>query len=350
MTTERRPPPPTMLLVVTGVGHGQKGTARALLDEFRKKRDPRSALVDLDDCLTGSELFAAARGETNITESTLEKIQALAMDRTSGNLQHLVALDPVAGRLVSNALPGKPLALVQCGVTADARWPVEAASMAIVPDQAAAKDFLARGMSSDRIVPLGIPLCPGFALGPSTDGSEAAAQLGMDPARPIIILAAEALAPFDVLRAAKALAQPPGLLQVAVDLAGDWEADEAFKNEESLPDKDIRPFGKTDMAPTWWASADLVVCHPSDHIVSRALALGKPLVTLPPDRPSALRVIRAISDRQVGLAAKRWEDFPATVAKALSLLPKWTRATSRLRGGTAVSRITTALQAFGNGR
>ena len=336
----------TLLLAVTGLGHGQKGTARAVLDELTRKRETRMELCDLDEALTGTDLFSAARAPGPIADSTLEKVR-----RQVGRAPiAAAAFDPMAARLCAQALPDVPLALVQCGLVTATRWPWERADLVLVPDEPASRVFLAQGGDPGRIVPLGLPLCPGFAEGALLEKLEARDRLGLDPERPMVLLSAEDLWTFEVEKAALQMAAPRGVLQVAVDLGADLDAAEALDEQPQAQGQDVHAFGKTDLAPVWWAAADLVVCHPSDHVVSRALALGKPVVTLPPHGPSAKRVVRAIEAREAGLSCAEWGDLGPTLTRALSLQPRWERSTGPYRGGGAVRRMATALQGFLNRR
>ncbi len=336
-----------LLLAVTSIGHGQRGTARTLLDEFARKRDHRAALLDLDLFVSGSKMFQAATIGHIESEQTVERIRNAIRENNQGPWA-LAALDPVAALVCRQALPDVALALVQCGIVSDSRWPAKHADLVLVPDERASREFLDLGAGADCIVPVGIPLCPGFTDGAQTHREDALAAFGLSADRPVVLVVTEGLSAFQAVTAATTLASPPGVLQVTVDLAGDTEAAEAFTGPEQADLDHVRWFGKTDMASRLWTAADLIVCHPSDHVVARALALGKPVVLLPADRPSAVQVVAAVLDRDLGLAVADWDDLGRTVTKALSLLPRLQRAVGPYRSASVAARMVTTLQAFSN--
>jgi processive 1,2-diacylglycerol beta-glucosyltransferase len=149
-----------------------------------------------------------------------------------------------------------------------------------VANEEVAQRLHARGMSNDRIHVTGIPIMPAFANAPTR--ATAAAELGLDPNKPTVLMMSggAGVGGIDVL--AEQLAALPVDMQI-VALAG--------RNEKLLtqlqsiakryPNR-LWPMGFTRTIERVMAAADLAITKPGGLTSSECLAMNLPMIVVSP--------------------------------------------------------------------
>jgi len=136
-----------------------------------------------------------------------------------------------------------------------------------------------RGLTETPRVVTGIPIMPAFATPPTR--AAAAAELGLDPSRPTLLLMSGGLGVgnLDAL-AERLLALPHGFQLIA--LAGRNEALLARLRTLATRDARLLPMGFTSRPEVCMAAADLAISKPGGLTTSECLALGLPMVVIAP--------------------------------------------------------------------
>jgi UDP-N-acetylglucosamine:LPS N-acetylglucosamine transferase len=167
------------------------------------------------------------------------------------------------------------------------------------------------GVPESRVSVTGIALMPGFRHLPSRD--EARRALGLDPARPVILLLGGGLG-LGVEDVARQLASGAGGVQWLV-VAG-RNAAVAQRLQALAHAASIKVCGWTEQMEQLVRAADLVVGKPGGLTLAEALACGRPLLATHCLRGQEGFNVRFLEAHGVG-ALVRGEDLAATVAALL---------------------------------
>lgn len=142
----------------------------------------------------------------------------------------------------------------------------------------------ARGLRADRLHVTGIPVMPAFSQPDCAelDRNACARELGLDPARRVILIVAGGAGVGDL----------PSLVQRILGLTGDFQiVAVAGRNAEAKQKLDalaarqsqrLLALGFTDRMHKLMAASDLVVTKPGGLTVSECLALGRPMLLISP--------------------------------------------------------------------
>ncbi len=141
----------------------------------------------------------------------------------------------------------------------------------------------ARGLAQDRIHITGIPVMPAFAQAALLARDACATQFGLDPARPVLLMASGGTGAGDLpSMVERALGMKGGDFQV-IAVAGRNAA--TLETLQALAQRHpgrLAAIGFTGEMHKLMAAADLVVTKPGGLTVSECLALGKPLLLISP--------------------------------------------------------------------
>ncbi|MEJ1168898.1 MGDG synthase family glycosyltransferase [Variovorax sp. CCNWLW235] len=144
----------------------------------------------------------------------------------------------------------------------------------------------ARGIPADRIHVTGIPVMPAFSEpdAPALARNACAAELGLDPARPVLLMASGGAGVGDL----------PSMVERVLSLGGDSgfqviavagrnaEAHTRLQAVAARHPGRVVPIGFTNEMHKLMAAANLVVTKPGGLTVSECLALGKPMLLISP--------------------------------------------------------------------
>ncbi|MET3439323.1 processive 1,2-diacylglycerol beta-glucosyltransferase [Variovorax paradoxus] len=144
----------------------------------------------------------------------------------------------------------------------------------------------ARGIPAERIHVTGIPVMPAFSEpdAPALARNACAAELGLDPARPVLLMASGGAGVGDL----------PSMVERVLSLGGDSgfqviavagrnaEAHVRLQAVAARHPGRVVAIGFTNEMHKLMAAADLVVTKPGGLTVSECLALGKPMLLISP--------------------------------------------------------------------
>jgi processive 1,2-diacylglycerol beta-glucosyltransferase len=137
------------------------------------------------------------------------------------------------------------------------------------------------GMPTDRITVSGIPIDPVF--GKPVNRTQECAQLGLDPAKPILLLSAGALGVSPTEFILEQLLLLSHLAQILVICGRDEELKRRVEQRvRNLHDRAVRVFGYTDEMHRWMKTADLFIGKPGGLTTAEAVASGLPMCVFNP--------------------------------------------------------------------
>lgn len=141
---------------------------------------------------------------------------------------------------------------------------------------------VARGISANRLLPCGIPIHPKFNTPISRE--EAAAQLGIDPARPTILLMGGSMGYSNSKKLIAQLASVELPLQLlAVCGRNQKQYKQLLAMQPNVPGKcTLHPYGFVDNVEIMMSAADCIVTKPGGLTVSEALAKNLPMILVDP--------------------------------------------------------------------
>jgi hypothetical protein len=199
----------------------------------------------------------------------------------------------------------------------DPEWISQPLDLYLVVDLAMARELADRSIDADSIVPIGPPLCGGFAAGACQLREEMRSQQRLEPETRTILLATEACSADGVVRALDSLERLSGW-QVVVDMAEDLEMRRAVGEAGLDVAPNVKLLGKERSAPELWACADVVAVKSVDKLISRALCFGRPMLLLEPDGPRSRQMARQLERRAIGLGVDRCEQLGQALSDLVS--------------------------------
>jgi processive 1,2-diacylglycerol beta-glucosyltransferase len=165
-------------------------------------------------------------------------------------------------------------------------WLIPGMAGYLAATQEVAFRLRARGIPADRIHVTGIPVMPAFSEPdvPALARNTCAAELGLDPSRPVLLMASGGAGVGDL----------PSMVERVLGLGGDGNFQviavagrnvEAHGKLQALAARHpgrVVAVGFTNEMHKMMAAADLVVTKPGGLTVSECLALGKPMLLISP--------------------------------------------------------------------
>ena len=137
------------------------------------------------------------------------------------------------------------------------------------------------GIPTDRITVSGIPIDPVFCK--PVDRTQECVQLGLDPAKPVLLLSAGALGvgPTEFILEQLLLLSHPA--QILVVCGRDEELRRRVEQRvQNQHDRAVRVFGYTDEMHSWMKTADLFIGKPGGLTTAEAVASGLPMCVFNP--------------------------------------------------------------------
>lgn len=149
-----------------------------------------------------------------------------------------------------------------------------------VANDEVAERLESKGIEADRIAITGIPIMPSFKSAPSR--AIAAAELGLDPAKPTAIMMSGGAGVGGIEVLAEQLAAMPGDLQL-IALAGRNESLLAhLKQIAAEHPQRLWPMGFTSTIERVMAAADFAITKPGGLTSSECLAMNLPMIVVSP--------------------------------------------------------------------
>ena len=302
------------------------------------RTDPHAGLI------TGAIAEALAKGdEQSQPADGLGTAPTGAAQSVMSQADAAVVLDP--GSLVHAREAGTPFcAAVLPGF--DVAWggDLAEADLVIVAHERLVPAVVARGVPTDRVVVAG-PVAPsGFA--PAADRDALRRELGLGGAFPLVLVPAPILDEHGPEVLLVQLSLVTGEVGFLFDVGSDAEAAEHLRR--LVPAHGLRAWMFADGPDSLrrWQAVDLVLCRTRGYEVQRALAVGSPLVLMPPGRSE---VLAAEALESVGAA--RDADVLATLSVTLDgalekdALTSGRRAIAELDVAESAGRIAAAVHA-----
>lgn len=226
-------------------------------------------------------------------------------------------------------------------------WGSRRADLIVVPTQAARQQMLRRGIRADRLRVVGLPVGPAFRPPAPGERAQARADLGLEPDRPTLLLAAGGEGSNALLRQVVALCARPNPWQVIV-VCG---RNQAVRNRilEQRLQTPARILGFVDNMPVLMRATDLVVGKAGPGAIAEALATGIPLILTTYLPGQETPNVDYVLSRGVGLYVPKAERLPAVVRELLAddeaeLRRMARRAAGIVKPGAAADIIDAAMQ------
>lgn len=176
--------------------------------------------------------------------------------------------------------PAPFITVVTDPVTPPVAWFCPDVDLTIVATESARQVALACEVPADRIRVLGLPVRKAFASAWGRPKGEARAQLGLDPARPMVLLTGGGagigkLAPL-ARAIARRLAQETYAAQMAI-IAGRNQILQKQLQAERWPIP-VKVLGFVEDMPNWLAAADLLISKAGPGTLAEATCAGVPVI------------------------------------------------------------------------
>jgi processive 1,2-diacylglycerol beta-glucosyltransferase len=338
-----------ILILHAQAGAGHKRAAEALEKAFRSV-DPCVRVHALDTMVFASKLFQRTYAQTydtmvkkaprfwgilywGLERRGVHKGTAPAriqVDRI--NLLRLVkAVERFrpAALICTHFLPMSPLSLLSrkgelgaplyCVVTdfgAHPFWVFQGVTRYFVASPEGREDLAEWGVPWDAVSVTGIPVDPRFAL--KMPKPEARAALGLDAARPVVLVMGGGNGIGPLYEMAERLLILPAAPQVAVFAGRNQRMLERLRGLEERYPRQLRALGYTDQVDRWLDTADLNVTKAGGLSCSESLAKEVPMVIFRPTPGQEDRNSQAITTAGAALRAHTLEHVAEAVDHILS--------------------------------
>ncbi|MBN8886033.1 MAG: galactosyldiacylglycerol synthase [Rudaea sp.] len=142
----------------------------------------------------------------------------------------------------------------------------------------------ARGLREDRLHVTGIPVMPAFSRpnAEELDRTLCARELGLDPARRVILIVAGGAGVGDLPTLVRRVLTLPGDFQIVAVTGRNAQAKETLDALANEHPQRLLALGFTDKMHKLMAASDLVVTKPGGLTVSECLAIGRPMLLISP--------------------------------------------------------------------
>ena len=215
-----------------------------------------------------------------------------------------------------------PLVAVHTDLDADRAWIKPEVDLYCLVTDDCAREFIQNGAPRDRVVAWGAPLAEGFDK--SRDRKMARAEvcrwLGLDPAKPIILVAGGGEGIGRVEETTRTLLQLDSLAAQIIVLTGRNERLKTRCDLLALDDQDerLRVLGWTDPQnmPKLMQAADLMVSK-LGNMFYEAIATGLPIVAMEPPPGGEREQYRLLSEWNVGRAVRTKDEMVLAVTDLL---------------------------------
>jgi processive 1,2-diacylglycerol beta-glucosyltransferase len=186
----------------------------------------------------------------------------------------------------------------------------------LAADGGIARRMAERGIPPDAIRVTGIPVMPAFGEARSREAS--AAELGLDPARPTVLLMAGSAGVTAISSLVDRMLALDGSLQV-IALAGRRAPllDDLRRRAVGAGGR-LVPIGFTTTIERVMAAADIAVTKPGGLTTSECLAMGLPMIVVSPIRGQEERNAAFLLANGAALRADSAEDLAAHVTRLLA--------------------------------
>jgi len=201
-------------------------------------------------------------------------------------------------------------------------WPTEQVDLYAVPSEAAGDVLERRGVRPETILPTGIPVNPVFSE--SRDARPSALALGLNPDDPIILIVAGAaqFGPYvqfasQLTHLIQNLTQLSSPVQVIVVTGSNDRLKWRLEAQAGHLDLPVRVLGYVDHLHDLMCAATLIVSKPGGLVMAEALAVGRPLIVMPPGQGQERMNADYLVRNGAGLEARDWREALGMLADLL---------------------------------
>jgi processive 1,2-diacylglycerol beta-glucosyltransferase len=263
------------------------------------------------------------------TESRLNRVrQAIERLSTRRFAARLRELDPdvvicthflpaqLLSRMLRKGTFDRPVWVQVTDFDFHASWIHERMTGYLAADGGIARRMAERGIPPDAIRVTGIPVMPAFGKARARETS--AAELGLDPARPTVLLMAGSAGVTAISSLVDRMLALDGSLQV-IALAGRRAPllDDLRRRAVGAGGR-LVPIGFTTTIERVMAAADIAVTKPGGLTTSECLAMGLPMIVVSPIRGQEERNAAFLLANGAALRADSAEDLAAHVTRLLA--------------------------------
>jgi processive 1,2-diacylglycerol beta-glucosyltransferase len=263
------------------------------------------------------------------TESRLNRVrQAIERLSTRRFAARLRELDPdvvicthflpaqLLSRMLRKGTFDRPVWVQVTDFDFHASWIHERMTGYLAADEGIARRMAERGIPPDAIRVTGIPVMPAFGKARARETS--AAELGLDPARPTVLLMAGSAGVTAISSLVDRMLALDGSLQV-IALAGRRAPllDDLRRRAVGAGGR-LVPIGFTTTIERVMAAADIAVTKPGGLTTSECLAMGLPMIVVSPIRGQEERNAAFLLANGAALRADSAEDLAAHVTRLLA--------------------------------
>jgi processive 1,2-diacylglycerol beta-glucosyltransferase len=248
--------------------------------------------------------------------------------------------------LIASLPPSKRQGLRLHGIVTDfavhALWYATGVDAYYVATAEAQRQLVRRGQPENRILHMGIPILPPFAL--SCPPTEARTRLGLPPEIPLVLLLSGGYGVGPTVEIIRALAANSPPCQLVVIAGNNPTLESAARQAAQGAALPITVLGFTPIIHDYMDAADLIISKPGGLTSSEALAKGKPMMIVdpipgqeqrnceyllengcavrlfdPPDAPWKIRALFADPPRLAALSANaRRQGHPDAAARIIA--------------------------------
>jgi processive 1,2-diacylglycerol beta-glucosyltransferase len=222
-----------------------------------------------------------------------------------------------------------PLLAVQTDFQTEPPWVQPEIDFYCVGSEEARSQLIGWGISPHRILVVGIPIDPVFAL--PHDKPEILRLLGLAAERPVVLVMAGGMGPAPLDEVVLSLGRCGLPLQVIAVAGHDAKMRARLESLRGKVALDLRTLGWIENVPELMAAADLLVTKPGGLSTSEALAAGLPMVLTHPIPGPEEHHARHLVQQGVALHARTSEELPQIVLPLLRSTEKRAEMARRAR-------------------
>lgn len=163
-------------------------------------------------------------------------------------------------------------------------WVVPEMAGYFAANEEVAERMRARGLPPERVHVTGIPVMPAFAdrADPALERGAAAAALGLDPVRPVVLIVSGGAGIGDLPAAVDRLLAVTEDFQLIAVAGRNAAAKAALDGRAAAQPGRLHAVGYTQRMHALMAAADLVITKPGGLTISECLAIGRPMLLVSP--------------------------------------------------------------------
>lgn len=195
-------------------------------------------------------------------------------------------------------------------------WEHSAIDHYYVASPAAAQDLEGFGVSPSKLTVTGIPIRPALAHPPAESQAALRERLGLDPHRPVVLVAGGSLGYQPYRKIVEEFDKLPDDFQLVAVTARNQAAQAEL--DQLHPKRSLTVLGYVNNMDEWMRASDVVLTKPGGLTCSEVLALGKPMIFLNPYPGLEQHQVRRLTGDGVAVEAPTVADAGREIRSMLS--------------------------------